>query len=90
MNPKQQIEAFDVMQRHQRARSLEHILDRGLDQGTMGPNYWVADGARLISRNKRATPVLAKRHQQQRASSVERMLDESSLGKIRLGLNEFL
>ena len=112
LNAKHHLEAadFEVMQRHQRARSLEHILDGGgrrhvkdgVDhvggQGhphvgglnsassirNMGPNYWVADGAKLISRGKRgsATPVLNKRpqyQQQQRASSVERMLDESSL-----------
>ena len=43
-------EAFDVMQRHQRARSLEHILDQG--QSSIGPNYWVADGAKLISHKR--------------------------------------
>ena len=117
LNAKHHLEAdFEVMQRHQRARSLEHILDGGgrhhvvdgvdhvggqghphvgglsggLNSGAsqsirnMGPNYWVADGAKLISRKRgHATPVLNKRPQyqqhQQRASSVERMLDESSL-----------
>ena len=86
------------MQRHQRARSLEHILDQG---SSIGPNYWVADGAKLIShkrggasvsqahtpsmtpRNNNTRPPLphqpAYLQQQQRASSVERMLDESSL-----------
>ena len=70
------------MQRHQRARSLEHILDGssssdhhhhrpvhvGLRQPT-GPNYWVANGATLVQR-----PPKPKR-----APSVENMLDESSL-----------
>ena len=85
-------EAFDVMQRHQRARSLEHILDQG---SSIGPNYWVADGARLISHKRGAggggpssqapTPSMTPKRppaylqQHQRASSVERMLDESSL-----------
>ena len=87
------------MQRHQRARSLEHILDQG---SSIGPNYWVADGAKLISHKRGGggasisqahTPSMTPRNnntrplpqqpaylqQQQRASSVERMLDESSL-----------
>ena len=70
---------FDAMHRHQRARSLEHILDGssgsdrpphhvGLRQPT-GPNYWVANGATLVQR-----PPKPKR-----APSVENMLDESSL-----------
>ena len=72
---------FDPIYRHQRARSLEHILDGssssdqraqhvGLRQPS-GPNYWVANGATLVQH--RPTP------RTKRAPSVENMLDESSL-----------
>lgn len=78
------IDAFDaVMQyqhhgfdssRHQRARSLEHILDGGSGvvggSSRIGPNYWVATGATLVT---------SKRQRNSRAPSVENMLDESSL-----------
>ncbi len=82
------IDAFDAMHQqgllqglgqannsqHQRARSLEHILDNG-GQGL--PNYWVATGATLVSRTPKATPKAQTRPH--RAPSVENMLDESSL-----------
>ena len=96
------IDAFDPMhktatqnqQRHQRARSLEHILDAGdRDQGhhrttvipgatihPTGPNYWVASGATLVSRPKKGRPSGGSRQPPPaRAPSVENMLDESSL-----------
>lgn len=77
-------------QRHQRARSLEHILDGGdhhRGHGTSGgnthggPNYWVASGATLaVSRPKKTgrSGGEGSRHTS-RAPSVENMMDESSL-----------
>ena len=99
------IDAFDPMHtpsasqhqqpRHQRARSLEHILDCGGDRGhhgtaaaaagtihPAGPNYWVASGATLVSRPKKGRAVGGGGSRQPppaRAPSVENMLDESSL-----------
>lgn len=64
------IDAFQHQQ-NQRARSLEHILDQDQSRNS-GPNYWVANGATLASRPR-------KPPRQQRAPSVENMLDESSL-----------